>query len=163
MLIGRWFELSHVAPEAGPPPRAGRFQFSMFQVMVAMSIVAIILSLLRLVRAATGHPPSTWETIAIYSFMFATFFVNTACAAFAALGTGNVQRNVVLVSAVSILLAAATAIAMHYEMMAWWLVGGTMLIVIVPTATVLVSLLIVRSCGWRLLRRAGSHGSHRPG
>jgi hypothetical protein len=152
MLIGRRFELALVEPEAGPAP-SGQLQFSMFQIMVLMSAVAIVLSSLRLARDATGHESSTWETITIYSFMFVAFFVNAACAAFATLGTGEVRRNVALVLAVSILLGVATAIAMHQDITGWWLFVCSTFIMIIPTSMVLVSLLVIRSCGYRLIRR----------
>jgi hypothetical protein len=156
MLIGRRFELALVEPGAAPA-RSGHLQFSMFQILVLMSAVAIVLSLLRLARAATGHEPSTWETITIYSFMFVTFLVNVACAAFAALGTGNVKRNVVLVLAVSILLGVAAAIAMHQDMTGWWLFVGSTFIMIIPTIMVLASLLVARSCGYRLIHRTSEN------
>src|SRR4051812_7502341 len=103
MLVGRRFKLALVEPEAGPPP-GRQLQFSMFQIMILMSVVAIVLSLLRITRSVIGHEPSTWETITVYSFMFIMFLVNAACAAFAALGSRNVKRNAVLVVTVSILL-----------------------------------------------------------
>jgi hypothetical protein len=153
MLIGRRFEIAVVEHEAGPA-RSGQLQFSMFQIMVLMSAVAIVLSLLRLAREATGHESSTWETITIYSFMFVAFFVNAACAAFATLGTGEVKRNVVLVLVVSILLGVATAIAMHQDITGWWLFVCSTFIMIIPTVMVLASLLVVRSCRYRMIRRA---------
>jgi hypothetical protein len=52
------------------------------------------------------------------------------------------------------LLGVATAIAMHNETVSWWLFGGSMLIMIVPTMVVLASLLVVRSCGYRIVRCA---------
>ena len=81
------------------------------------------------------------------------FFVNTACAVFATLGFGNVRRNIALVLAVAVLLGVAAAIAMRTDTVSWWLFGGSILIVVVPTLIVLVSLLVVRSCGYRLIRR----------
>jgi hypothetical protein len=152
MLIGHRFELALLDPEVAPA-RNRHLQFSMFQILILMSTVAIVLSLLRLTRAAIGHEPSIWETITVYSFMFVTFLVNAACAAFAALGTRNVKRNVVLVVAVSILLGVAAAIAI-YQGMGWWLFVGSTFIMIIPTTVVLVSLLVVRSCGFRLVARS---------
>ncbi len=151
MLIGRRFALLQL--KSHTLTHSGRLQFSMLQIMVAMSTVAIILSLLREVRAASGHEPSNWETITIYSFLFVTYLVNTVCAAFATLESGQVKRNVALVLVVTILLGIVTAIAMFSDLSEWWFFLGSMLFMIVPTVIVLVSLLVVRSCGYRLVRR----------
>ncbi len=151
MLIGLRFRLVMVKPDAAPPCRA-RLQFSMLHIMVVMSVVAIVLSLLRATRQARGSE-STWDSLMMNAFMFVIFFVNTACAAFAALGPGKVRRNIGLVVFVSILLGIALAVAMHQDETVWWLFVGSMSLAIIPTATVLVSLLVVRSCGYRLIRR----------
>ncbi len=151
MLIGLRFKLALAEPGTAAL-RNERLQFSMLQIMVVMSVVAVILSLLRATRKAGGGE-STWDWFMMNAFMFVIFFVNTACAAFAALGTGKVKRNVGLVFAVSILLGVAVAIAMHNDLAGWWLFVGSMTLAIVPTATALLSLLVVRSCGYRLVRR----------
>lgn len=153
-LVSRRFEITRF--DADTLPTSGdRMQFSIFQILIVMSVVAIVLCLLRLVRAAIGHEPSTWESITLYAFMFVNFFLTTACAAFAALGTGKILRNVVLVSIVTVLLGATMAVAIGNKDMGWWLSAGMALVVIVPMAVVLVSLLVVRSCGYRLVRRRG--------
>src|SRR5262249_5261444 len=152
LLVGRRFELTRLERPDVDLAKSERLQFSMLQVMVVVSTVAVVLSLMRVTRAAFGHDPYNWESVAIYSFMFIAFLVNTACAAFAALGTGRVGRNVGWVLGVAVLLGVATAFAMHNETNDGWLFGSSMLIMIVPTVIVLVSLLVVRSCGYRLVR-----------
>jgi hypothetical protein len=151
MLMGLRFQLTRAEPDA-KQLRNERLQFSMLQIMVVMSAVAIILSLLRATRRADVGE-STWDWLMMNAFMFVIFFINTACAAFAALGIGKVKRNVGLVFAVSILLGVAVAIAMHNDMVSWWLFVGGMSLAIIPTMTVLASLLVVRTCGFRLVRR----------
>ena len=151
MLIGLRFKLAHVEREAMPPRREG-FRFSMLQILVVMSIVAVVLSLVRATRESQAGSDSTWDWLIMMAFMFVMFIVNTACAAFATLGLGSVKRNVGMVLVVSIALGIATAIAMRNDEMPW-LFFGSMLIAIVPTLTVLVSLLVVRSCGYGLVRR----------
>jgi hypothetical protein len=151
MLIGLRFKLAHVGRDAMPPHRQG-FQFSMLQIMVVMSIVALVLSLVRATRESHGGVNSTWDWLVVNAFVFVMFIVNTACAAFAALSPGNVKWNVGMVLVVSIVLGIATAIAMRNDDMPW-LFAGSMLIAFVPTVTALISLLVVRSCGWRLIGR----------
>lgn len=151
MLIGLRFKLAHVERDAIPPHRQG-LRFSMLQILVVMSTVALVLSLMRATRESHGGADSTWDWLVMTAFVSVMFIVNTACAAFAALGLGNVKRNVGIVLVVSIVLGIATAIAMRNDEVPW-LFAGSILIAVVPTATVLVSLLIVRSCGYRLIRR----------
>lgn len=155
MLIGHWFKLAR--PESQRQAlRTGRFQFSMLQIMLAMSVVAIVLSLLRATRQADRSTNSTSESFVMDAFMFVIFFVNTACAAFAALRVGKAGWNVCLVLVVSVLLGVATSLAMRYETMGWWLFVNSMFIVIIPTAMVSASLVVVRSCGYRLIRRSAN-------
>jgi hypothetical protein len=153
LLIRRRFAVTRIDPDVRPEAK-GRLQFSMFQVMLLMSTVAVLLSLLRAARATFGHEPTIWESATIYSFMFLAFVVNTVCAAFAALGTHWVKRNVAMVLVVASLLGVMMGIAMRTDIHSWQLFVGSMLIAIVPTVVVLVSLLVVRTCGYRLIRRS---------
>jgi hypothetical protein len=141
-----------IADPGSIPPREERLQFSMFHIMVVMSVIAVVLSLLRATRHTTAAD-STWDWLAMNAFMFVIFFVNTACAAFAALGPSKVKRNVGMVAFVSLLLGIAVAIAMHQDQTNWWLFAGSMMLAIIPTVIVLASSLVARSCGFRLVRR----------
>lgn len=151
MLIGLRYNLTTVE-SASAPPRSGRLQFSMLRLMVVMSVVAVVMSLVRAARLTRGSE-STWDWLMMNAIMFVIFFVNTACAAFAASGPGNVKRNVALVALVSILLGIAVAVAWHQDETVWWLFAGSMSLAVIPSAMVVASLLIVRSCGYRLVRR----------
>jgi hypothetical protein len=151
MLIGRRFSLAHIERDAIPPHRQ-ELRFSMLQVLAVMSIVALVLSLMRATRESHGGADSTWDWLVLDAFVFVIFIVNTACAAFAALGLGKVTRNVGMVLVVSIILGIAMAIAMRSDDMPS-LFAINILIAFVSTATTLVSLLIVRSCGYRLISR----------
>jgi hypothetical protein len=151
LLIRRRFVLTRIDPNT-QLQASGRLRFSMFQVMLLMSVVAILLSLLRAVRASMGHRPLVWESVMTFSFMFLAFMVNTVCAAFATLGSHRVKRNVAMVIVVASLLGVMMGIAMRTDVADWWLFAGSMGIAIVPTVVVLVSLLVVRSCDYRLIR-----------
>jgi hypothetical protein len=151
MLIRRWYELALVRREFLPSHNE-RWQFSMLHIMVVMSVIAVVLSLLRATRQ-TPDQETTWGWLAINALMFVIFFVNTACAAFATLGPGQVKRNVGLVMVASILLGVTVAIAMHQDQTNWWLFLGSMTLAIIPTTIVLGSLLLARSSGFRLVRR----------
>jgi hypothetical protein len=150
ILLGLRLRLAHVEQEAMPVDRQG-LRFSMWQIMVVMSIVALVLSLARATRESHADTDTTWDWFVLNAFVFVMFIVNTASAAFAALGPSNVKRNVAMVVIVSVALGITTALALRNEAMPWAFIG-TALIGIVPTLVVLASLLVVRSCGYRLIR-----------
>jgi hypothetical protein len=155
MLIGRRYQVVRVEPGREIASNE-RVQFSMMQIMLLMSAIAVVLSLVRASREMTARAPteeSFWGTVVIYSFMSVIFFINTACAAFAVLGFGRVKRNVAAVLAVSVLLGISMAIGMRQEVLENWIMfAASTLVTIVPTLTVVLSLLVVRSCGYRLVR-----------
>lgn len=151
MLLGLRFKLAHVERDAMPTDRRG-LRFSMLQIMVVMSVAALVLSLARATRESHAETDTTWGWLIFNAFLFVVFIVNTVSAAFAALGPSNVKRNVGMVVIVSLALGFTMAVALRNEAMLSVFVG-TALIGIVPTLMVLASLLVVRSCGYRLIRR----------
>jgi hypothetical protein len=152
-LVGRRFELLRVESEEVLPDRE-YFQFSLLHVLVIMSVVAVVLTLFRASRHDMESATSgTFQWSATDSLAFTVFLLNTLCAACAALWPIGVKRNVGLVMVVAGLLGLVLAFAMHNDQVTWWLfVGGTFM-AIVPTATEVASLLYIRSCGYRLVRR----------
>jgi MFS family permease len=154
ILLGRRLKLVRLAsPDA--LPRGERFQFTVLHVLVLMSLVAVLLTLLRTARNNSGAEDSSsvFGLTADVSLAALTFFLNTACAAYAVLWPSNVRRNIGLVLLVSTLLGIVIAFATRNDESAWWLFVGSMFIGIVPAVVEIVSLLVVRSCGYRLVRR----------
>jgi hypothetical protein len=156
-LIGRRFQLTRNS-DATIDVRKSRFQFSVLQVLVLMSVVAIILSLTRFVRETieTNADDTIWSLLALYSLALTIYFTNVACAAFAALSIGSVKRNVALALIVSVMLGAAIAFTIKNETVGWWLSIGSVVTVIIPMLVQLLSLLVVRSCGYRIVRRSST-------
>jgi hypothetical protein len=151
-LVGRRFELRRVEPQEVLPDRE-YFQFSLLHVLVIMSVIAVVLTLLRASRDDIKNTTSAFQWSAMDSLAFTVFLLNTLCAACAALWPIGVKRNVGLVMVVALLLGLVLAFAMHNDQIAWLLFVGGMLMAIVPTGTEVASLLYVRSCGYRLVRR----------
>jgi di/tricarboxylate transporter len=85
--------------------------------------------------------------------MAVTFFTNTACAAYAALGVRGVARNCLVVSLVAILLGIALAFSLGHDRASQWLFAGGVLTMVVPTVAMLASLVWLRPYGYRLLRK----------
>ena len=153
-LMRRWFtELRRVPDPAGPRP-AARFQFSILHLLVIASIVAIVLGLMRSARPAgmdAAAPRTSWEVVAAGVLMVVVFVVNAVCAVRAPLAVGPIGIRIFLVLLVAILLGAALGLVLHYDLLTWWQLLFDVLALAVPTVVVVVSLLVVRRCGYRLV------------
>jgi hypothetical protein len=149
----RWTLITMAASDEAT--RATKLQFAVLHLLVVMSAVAVVLTLLRAARTDNRANPSpqTWPIVAAYLLAFGSYFVNTACAAHATLRSGAVLRNIVLVLLVASLLGMAISIASGHDQFGWWLVAGGALISVIPTMIVVLSLLGVRSCGFRLIAK----------
>jgi hypothetical protein len=153
LLLGRIYRIDRDCPllEA---PAPGRFRFSVLHVLVLMSLVAVILTLLRSVRATTPERTTSflgWS--ADDSLGAVVFLLNAGGAAYATLSPMNVKRNLSFVIVVSILSGVVIAFATNNDQSDWWLFLASMSVGIIPTLVELGSLLVVRSCGYRLVGR----------
>ena len=160
MVIGRWFELR--IPELNTISIKSGIRFSMLQMLLLTSAVAIVLSLLQATRSSGGdevRAESTGHEIVSYAFLFVIEFINSALAVGATLRLGRIIGRVAMVLLVSLALGVAIALGMGLDEDSpwfghnWWLFACSTFIAVVPTLVVVVSMLVVRSCGYRLVRR----------
>jgi hypothetical protein len=136
------------------PTQADRLRFSVLNLLVVTSLVAVVLMLVQSSRgdvSASSVSGPTWQSVATYALGFVIFSTNTLCAAQAALGKGSVPRNVLLVLLVAMFSGLALSLAAHQDQVGWLFVAGGTLIVVIPMLIVVVSLSVVRSCGFRLI------------
>jgi hypothetical protein len=147
MVLRRWFRLAPSPPQLDVG--TGRTQFSVLSVLLVMSATAAIMALVRLSRESMDRMESNAVVLDILEL--STFFANTVGAVFAALGSQAVKRNCSLSLATSFLLGIALSVGTGADQSAWWLIAGGVLLGTVPTAIVIVSLLVVRSAGYRLV------------
>jgi hypothetical protein len=129
------------------PSRKG-FQFSLSQILIAMAVVAVALTVGKVTRDMGGA--GTWMRI------LAMLLVITPCNAlidlatlWGALGTGHplLRLSAVVPLAFAVGLASAFGITSHVDwqqFLLWSRLTGTTAIIIAAT------LLVVRSAGWRL-------------
>lgn len=150
MLIGRYWSLTQATGEDSKSP--SKSQFSVLNLLLLTTIVAVLMTLIRESRnSATSDNILAMLVTAILAFSI--FFCNTACAAFAALMPTPIKRNCVLVLCISVLFGIAISLAAGHDRIGWWFVASGPLVSVMPTAVVLVSLLVVRSAGYRLVRK----------
>lgn len=129
-----------------------RFQYSILHVLIVMAFLSVVLGLIRSARVADVR--NFWHCVD--ALMIITLVVNSICAAFAALGTGQIRLRMVLVLTVASLLGIALSLAGRFDrsdVFPWWM-APPMLMTVLSTAIVLGSLLVVRSCGYRLIPKA---------
>ena len=153
----RWRYELRVLPADSAVQLKNRIQFSVKHLLMLMAFIAIVLVLTRLVRTTAlssveGEIVSGWWSM--YGLSLVTSLSGVAIAPFAALGRTSVTRNCLLVAMFSALLGAT------YEFSVWhvWMTSlssriPSALANVIPPVMLMVSLLWLRPCGLRLVRR----------
>ena len=153
MILRKWWRLALVAePDVQSPSKS---QFSVLHLLLLTAAAAVVMAMVRASRASDN------AMLVATVLGFSIFFFNTAAAAFAALGQSPPRTNCVLALAVAALLGVAISLASGQDRAAWWLVAGGSLISVIPTGVVITSLLVVRSIGYRLVRKVTDHEASR--
>jgi hypothetical protein len=132
--------------------KTNRVQFTVFHLLVLTSFTAVVLTLMRGARG-NGQGVVGWQLSAALALIVIIFFVNTACAVWAVLGSESIRRNCLFVFLASILLGSAVAFAAKHDQLSWSLFAGGTMITMLPTIGVMLSLLWLRPCGIRIVRR----------
>jgi len=155
LAVRRW--VAHLQyRETFDDQRPRRAQFSILHLLLVTTIAALVLGLARGSRGTTNQ--FDWSYIALMALCFVIFFVNTLCAVWAALALGPVRWRVMLVFLIALLLGLALLMPMYppnyppsSPQLPWWLGPSQVVVTLVPIGIVVVSLLVVRSCGYRLV------------
>ena len=130
------------------PPESRGFRFSIRGLMILTAVVALLSAAARSVPTSHGHPSF------VPTVMLASCFVTVALLALgAALGTGHPIRRGIPPVAVSPVLGTFFGLAVNAHRDGWVYLITIMLLY---PAVLLGSLLIVRSCGYRLVSRRAS-------
>jgi hypothetical protein len=130
-----------------------RFQYSILHLLLIISVVAVVLGLVQTVRRPQHAPVTTGQFVALLALVIVVVLVNLVCAAWAALGTGPIRLRLSLVLIVAVLLGIAFPLATGIDELGWRLFVAQGLVTVLSTVIVLVSLLVVRWCGYRLIRK----------
>lgn len=150
MILRRWWTLQPaIASDAATAPKS---QFSILYVLLLTAAVAILLTLVRVSRDSLAASDSS--LIAVNILGIVAFAVNAVCASFAALRPMTIRRNCILVLIVAYLLGIALSFGANHDLYSWVLIAFGPIISVLPTAILLGSLLVVRSTGYRLLRKS---------
>ncbi|WP_146448592.1 hypothetical protein [Bythopirellula polymerisocia] len=130
-----------------------RVRYSTFHLLILMSICSFVLSLAKLAQPpeepTTGF--STFRIVALFLLMLVVFLINNLCAAWATLSLNSPWTRIALVLGNALLLGISFAIATGNYSFSWQMFIGVSLIPVLSTAIVIVSLLVIRSCHYRIV------------
>ncbi len=146
-------ELCRVADpaEAGT---SGRLQYSILHVLLIISVAAVVLGLVRSVRGPGHTPANAWRIAAgVAALVLVSMLVNLCCAAWAVLSPGRIGLRVSLVLLVAALLGVALCLGANMDQGPRWLFAPFIVGFPLLTFIVIASLLVVRSCGYRLIAK----------
>ncbi|HEX5447489.1 MAG TPA: hypothetical protein VFW87_26980 [Pirellulales bacterium] len=149
----RWLVDLRLTSDAEQTVQPRHYQFSILHLLVLTSVAAIVLALKRATRADAAGSPTGWQSAADEVLMIVAFVINAVCAAWAALAVGPVRMRVGLVLLVAALLGATLAFSGTGESLFWWHAPAFAVFLALPSAIIIASLLVVRSCGYRLVAR----------
>jgi hypothetical protein len=151
--VRRWYmELRLVAdPE---PVYRRRQQFTIFHLLVITSVAAVVLALARERGVASD---GTAQILMATVLMLVLLGVNVVASVWAALSPGILWSRIMLALVAAALLGMAFAMRILFAKPLGgaraWLFVAQSLTFMVPSLVVILSLLVVRSCGYRLVRR----------
>jgi hypothetical protein len=160
LSIRRWGASMWLFPP-GQFPTQRRFQFTIFQILLFMSVAAVLLSCGRYLYFARtevrrGADDSPVFFILLNVFVLSLFALNIVSAVWAALGQNRPLWRVAVVVLTSTALGAAMALVVSFvpqgpAWQRWLLTMMPLTMSLLPTLLILATLLVVRSCGYRLV------------
>lgn len=141
-------------------PVETRWQFSILHLLIVTAVVAIVLGLAQ--GAEAGRQDSEgWGNLVASALMIVTFLINLYCAVWATLGEARIGWRLGLVVLVAVLLGVAISLPSGIQLLGWWLFAAMVVVMTAPTLIVAASLLVVRSCGYRLVPSGGDTRARR--
>lgn len=137
-------------------PEAPRLQFTIFQMLMLTAVVAALFALRRGAVAEPAADPGS--NVAGQGMFFIVFVINMLAAVWACLGRSAAWLRIMLVVITSFCLGLLFASVQNLNLLPFpdprlrmILFFGSTLMSVAPTIVVIASLLVVRSCGYRLV------------
>ena len=149
----RWFVDLRLTFAAEQTVQPRHYQFSILHLLIVTSVAAVVLALMRATRADASGSPTGWRPVGGAVLMVVAFVINAICAAWAALAVGPVRMRVGLVLLVAVLLGVTLVFSGTGKALVWWHSAAFAVFLALPSAVIIASLLMVRSCGYRLVAR----------
>ena len=148
LAVRRWSEMRFL-PEMNDRATTATVQFSILNILVITTVAAVLFAFMRGARRNAG---TDWQVVPLLALMISTYLIDALCAVWAALGLGRILWRVVLTLTVAALLGPLISITAN-QAPPWWLLLTWSVVSALSISIVLGSLLVVRSCGYRLVPR----------
>lgn len=129
-----------------------RSQYSVFHLLVITSVCSLILCLVK-VSQPSEHLERTGMLAVVAGYLLAIviFLINSVCAVWATLSPRSPCSRIGIALLVSSLLGVSLATDSGNDAGPWWMVLAASSIPVIVTAIVVLSLLVVRACGYRMV------------
>lgn len=147
LIMRRWFSHLERAADARQTAPTSRYQFSIQHLLVITTVTAMFLATS---RGEWGRGDQ-WKLIMAIVLFFGTCVANAIYAVRGTLSLGPTRWRLFLVLVVAVLLGIGITLITGIATVSWWLGALMALTMTVPTLVVVLSLLVVRSCGYRLV------------
>jgi len=135
-------------------PADARSQFSLLTLLLVISLAALVLGLVESSRQAAGEKENAAAMIVQYVLFAIVFGTNLLATLPSTLGVGRVSGKLAIVFAVSAILGLSLGVSFGHDKIGWWLLPGSSLMTLIPTAIIASTLLLLRPLGFRLTRVA---------
>jgi hypothetical protein len=158
LVMRRWWVLQKLTTNTIFPAVPSGFQFSIFHLLVLTSVAALVLALARSARLA-GPPDSAWFGVFMWGLMLSTFAINAVSSVLATLAVHACRPKLIATFMVSLFLGMALCLVMSRPVtgapaLPWWISLGGLYITTCLTLIIVLTLLVVRSSGYRLIPRS---------
>jgi hypothetical protein len=121
------------------------FQYSIIHILVVVTIAALILGLMQSAQIA-NRSSFDWRLLMWTLLILASMVFYTICPAWAALRAGNPILRILLVNFAAIFLGIINSMSLDFSDLLIWIIQSSLFTIII-----IASLLVVRSCGYRLV------------
>lgn len=148
LIMRRWFAHLECVTDVQVPAETSRFQFSIQHLLVITTVTALFLAS----RRGKLEPLDMRLMIVTTVLMLGVFIVNALYAVRVTLRKGPIGGRMFLVFVVAILLGVGLSLIGGLHHLSWWLAALFALTMTIPTLVIVLSLLVVRSCEYRLVQ-----------
>jgi hypothetical protein len=147
LVMRRWFAKLDCMADPIELSEKPRFQFSIQHLLVITTMTALFLASRRDKIEGLDLRLMIITTV----LMIGVFLVNALYAVRMTLRRGPIGRRLFLVFVVAALLGIGLSLISGLSQVSWWLAASFALAMTVPTLVIVLSLLVVRACGYRLV------------
>lgn len=148
LIMRRWFVHLERVIDVDERPKSYRYQFSIQHLLVITTVTAIFMAAS---RGGVWGSEDQWKLILAILLFVGTLVANAFYAVRGTLSRGPIRWRLFLVFVVSLLLGIGITLMSGFATISWWLGALMALTLVVPTLVIVLSMLVVRSCGYRLI------------